>query len=251
LRGFGVECDGLRKTVPPVLTKRDIFYLSVHMDGQDLPFDPTTHSIFRSVNECQRISFDAACAALEDGQAQGLGIILKEEDGLCMVRLTSDDYLQPNNLPDEVAAIISNLNTCTVFGLGGKTITILCEAVKPQGFLTGGLLADGTEIVVLDRDCFVSLSGMALREEQDILNRQGEIQTICEDYVDPRCPVVGADGALKGIVPAVFAYSDRRADFYLEWNRRVATRKRVRARVLPPEFVASMEMLAHLMGVSE
>jgi hypothetical protein len=181
LRGFGVDCDGLRKTVPPALIKQDVFYLSVHMDGQDLPFDPTTHSIFHSVNECERISFGAACAALEDGQAQGLGIILKAEDGLCVVRLTSDGYFQQNGLPDDIAAIISSLNTYSVFGLGGKTITILCEAVKPQGFLSGGVLADGTEIVVLDRDCFVSLSGMAFREEQDIFNRQAEIEKLCKD----------------------------------------------------------------------
>src|ERR1700686_5392133 len=83
LRGFGADCDGLRKTVPLALIKRDVFYLSVHMDGQDLPFDPTTQSIFHSVNGCERISFDSACAGLEDGQAQGLGIILKEEGGLC------------------------------------------------------------------------------------------------------------------------------------------------------------------------
>jgi hypothetical protein len=251
LRGFGVDCDGLKKTVPPALIKQDVFYLSVHMDGQDLPFDPTTHSIFHSVNECERISFDAACAALEDGQAQCLGIILKEEDGLCVVRLTSDSYFHQNCLPDEVAAIISNFNTYTVFGLGGKTITILCAAAKPKDFLDSGVLADGTEIAVLDRDCFVPLSGIAFREEQDIFNRQAEIVKLCEDHVDPRCPIVGADGALRGIVTVVLAYSDRRGEFNSEWNRRLAKNKRVRNRVLPPEFVASVEMLAHLMEVGE
>ena len=196
LRGFGVDCDGLKKTVPPALIEQGVFYLSVHSDGQDLPFDPTTNSIFHSVNECERVSFTAACAALEDGQATGLGIILRVEDGLCMVRLTSDDFLEPNNLPDEVAAIISNVNAYTFFGSGGKTITFLCEAVRPETFLDSGLLADGTEVVVFDRDCFVSLSGMAFREEQDIFNRQAEIVKLCEDYVVPRCPIVGVDGAL-------------------------------------------------------
>jgi hypothetical protein len=249
LKGFGVECDGLRKTVPPALIEQGVFYLSVHTDGQDLPFDPTTNSIFHSVNECERVSFAAACAALEDGQALGLGIILRVEDGLCMVRLTSDDFLEPNNLPDEVAAIISNLNAYTFVGSGGKTITILCQAVKPEGFLSGGILADGTEIVVSDRDCFVPLSVGVLQGGRGIPNRQDEILKLCADYVDPRCPIVGTDGAVKGIVPAVLAYSDRREDFLAEWNRRVAKHKRVRARVLPAEFVASMEMVGHLMGV--
>jgi hypothetical protein len=248
---FTVDGEAVRKTVPTSLLKQNMFCSSVHRDEQDFPFDPDTRSIINRVSECERISLDDAIATLEGGRAGGLGIVLRQEDGLCAVILKTDTYFQQNDLPDEVAAIISNLNTHTVFGLGGKTITILCEAVKPKDFLDSGVLADGTEIVVLDRDCFVSLSGMAFREEQDIFNRQAEIVKLCEDYVDPRCPIVGWDGALKGIVPAVFSYTDRRGDFHADWSRRVAKHKRVRNRVLPPEFVASVEMLAHLMGVGE
>lgn len=245
---FTVDGEAVRNTVPTSLLKQKMFCSSVHKDEQDFPFDPETRSIINCVSECERISLDDAIATLEDGRAGGLGIVLRQEDGVCAVILKTDTYFQQNDLPDEVAAIISNLNTHTVFGLGGKTITILCEAVKPKDFLDRGLMADGTEIVVLDRDCFVSLSGIAFHEGQDIFNRQDEIVELCEDYVDPRCPIVGSDGGLNGIVPAVFSYSDRRQDFHAEWNRRVDKQKRGRNQVLPAEFVVSMEMLAHLMG---
>jgi hypothetical protein len=248
---FPVDTDILRETLPDSLLSQRVFCYTVCLNGQDFPFDPDTQSVINSIAQCERVSFSAAVTTLEDGRADGLGIILKKGDGLCIVRLTSDAYFQPHTLPDEIGAIVSNLNTYTVFGLGGQTITILCNAVKPKGFLSTGVLGDGSEILVSDCDCFVSLSGMAFRGEQDIFNRQAEIVKLCEDYVDPRCPIVGVDGALKGIVTAVFAYSDRRGEFNSEWNRRVARQKRVRNRVLPPEFVASMEMVAHLTGVGE
>jgi hypothetical protein len=246
-----VDTDLLRQTLPCSLLERELFCYTVRHDGQDIPFDPDSRSILSPVTEWKRISFPKSVSKLEEGRADGLGIILKEGDGLCVVTLKSDACFQPSGCSAEVAATISNLNSYTLFGLGGGTITVLCEAVKPKAFLDNGVLPDGTDVIVLDHDCFVSLSGMPFREEQDVFSRQDEIVTFCEDYVDLRCPIVGVDGALKSIVPSVFVYSDRREEFLAEWNRRVARQKRLRTRMLPPEFVASMEMFAHLMGVDE
>jgi hypothetical protein len=251
VKGFGMDCEGLRRTIPSALIAQDVFYLSVYTDERDLPFDPATSSILHSVNECAGMSFEAACAALEDGQAQGLGVILREEDGFCMVRLSSDSCLQANNLPDEVAAVISNLNGYTFCGSGGKTITILCRAILPKGFLSNGVLPDGTQIAVSDRDCFVPLSFGVIRGGEGIPSRQNEIAKLCEDYVDRRCPIIGTDGGVRGIVPALLAYSDRRQDFHSEWKRRVTKNKRVRNCELPAEFLASIEMVFHLMGAGQ
>lgn len=80
-----------------------------------------------------------------------------------------------------------NLNSYTLFGSGGRKITVFGRG-KPQGFLSDGLLIDGPEIEVLERDGSLSPFGMAFGEGQDILSREDESEALCED-----CAASGGD----------------------------------------------------------
>jgi hypothetical protein len=129
-------------------------------------------------------------------------------------------------------------------------VTVICRAVKPDLFRDRGVLEEGIEVEVLDRDSVVPLTGAVLRNSQNIADRQSEIDELCRQYIEKRCPVAGTDGMLESIVPALFTYRDRREEFETQWKKLVAKNKRRReGSTMPPEFVAAVEMLAHLMGV--
>lgn len=89
------------------------------------------------------------------------------------------------------------------------------------------MLPDGTEITVEERDCFVALTGAVFGNLNEVGSRQNEIDELCRNYVERCCPVAGRDGALEGILPVLFAYSDRQGDFEAEWKRLLGKIRRI------------------------
>jgi primase-polymerase (primpol)-like protein len=146
--------------------------------------------------------------------------------------------------------MVEEANSYTEFSYDANTLTILCHGIKPAGFRHFGSLNDGTKIEMYDQDYFVRLRGVSFGTNNDVPLRQNEINEICEKYLDRKCPIVGTDGALEGIMAAVLQYSDMREAFDKYWKKRLAVRRkewRENESPLPPEFAAALDAMQHLL----